>query len=151
MDGEVPMPTMFRFSEAAALALHAMVYVACHEGEVVKVREMSAAFRASDAHMSKVCQRLTRCGMLMAHRGVHGGFTLGRSARRIRLMEIYVAIEGPVELSPCLFRNRNCRERPKHDCVIGKKIMGLEEEFVNYLRTTQLASVAAVSDLRKLA
>jgi DNA-binding IscR family transcriptional regulator len=82
---------------------------------------------------------------------VHGGFTLGRSARRIRLLEIYVAIEGRVELSPCLFRNRSCSERPKHDCILGKKIMRLEEEFMQYLKITQLASVAAVSDLRKTA
>lgn len=145
------MATMFRFSEAAALALHAMVYVACRAGAVVNAREMSAAFRASDAHMSKVCQRLTRCGLLVAHRGVYGGFTLGRGASRIRLLEIYVAIEGPVELSACLFRNRSCVKRPKHDCILGKKIMGLEEEFMRYLKTTTLASIAAVSDLRKTA
>lgn len=143
------MATMFHFSEAASLALHAMVYVACQDGDVVKVREMAAAFRASDAHMGKVCQRLTRCGLLMAHRGVYGGFTLGRSARKIRLLEVYVAIEGPVELTPCLFRNRSCREHPKHDCIFGKKIMGFEKEFMGYLKTTTLASIAAVSDLRK--
>ena len=143
------MATMFHFSEAASLALHAMVYVACQDGDVVKVREMAAAFRASDAHMGKVCQRLTRCGLLTAHRGVYGGFTLGRSARRIRLLEVYVAIEGPVVLSPCLFRNRSCREHPKHDCIFGRKIMAFEEEFMRYLKTTTLASIAAVSDLRK--
>lgn len=145
------MATLFRFSEAAALALHAMVLVACEDGEVVNVRRMSAVFRASDAHMSKVCQRLTRCGLLRTHRGVHGGFTLGRSASRIRLIEIYVAIEGKVELSPCLFRNRVCRERPRHDCIFGKLIMGLEEEFMRYLKTTRLSSVAEVSDLRQMA
>jgi Rrf2 family protein len=140
---------MFHFSEAASLALHAMVYVASQDGQVVKVREMAAAFRASDAHMGKVCQRLTRCGLLAAHRGIHGGFTLGRSARQIRLLEVYVAIEGPVELSPCLFRNRTCREHPRHECIFGRMIMGFEEEFLHYLKTTTLASVAAVSDLRK--
>ena len=143
------MATLFRSSEAAALALHAMVYVACRNGEVVKAREMSAAFRASDAHMSKVCQRLTRGGLLQAHRGVHGGFTLGLDARRIRLLEIYSAIEGSVTLTACLFQDRSCREAPRHDCLFGKQIMRLEEEFLRYLRTTSLESVAAVSDLRE--
>ena len=143
------MATLFRFSEAAALALHAMVYVGCRGGEVVKAREMSAAFKASDAHMSKVCQRLTRTGLLEAHRGVHGGFTLGKSANRIRLLEIYSAIEGPVTLTSCLFQDRSCRETPKHDCLFGKEIMRLEEEFLRYLKTTPLSAVAAVSDLRK--
>jgi Rrf2 family transcriptional regulator, nitric oxide-sensitive transcriptional repressor len=143
------MATLFRFSEAAALALHAMVYVACRNGEVVKAREMSAAFRASDAHMSKVCQRLTRKGLLEPHRGVHGGFTLGKSARKIRLIEIYSAIEGPVALTSCLFSNRSCRDTPKHDCIFGKEIMRLEDEFLRYLKTTSLAAVAVVSDLGK--
>jgi Rrf2 family protein len=143
------MATLFRFSEAAALALHAMVYVACQDGEVVKAREMSAAFKASDAHMSKVCQRLTRSGLLKAHRGARGGFTLGRSARAIRLLAIYSAIEGPVTLTSCLFKNRSCRETPKHDCLFGKEILRLEEEFLRYLQATPLSAVAAVSDLRK--
>lgn len=143
------MATLFRFSEAAALALHAMVYVACRDGDVVKAREMSAAFRASDAHMSKVCQRLTRAGLLEAHRGVHGGFSLGKGARSIRLIDVYSAIEGPVVLTSCLFQDRSCRETPKHDCLFGKEILRLEEEFLRYLKTTRLESVAAVSDLRK--
>ena len=74
------MATLFKFSEAASLALHAMVLIAVKDGEVVKAREMSAAFKASGAHMSKVCQRLTRSGLLSAHRGVTGGFTLARAS-----------------------------------------------------------------------
>lgn len=144
------MATLFRFSEAASLALHAVVYLACREGEVVKVREMAAAFRASDAHMSKVCQRLTRHGLLRTHRGKHGGFTLGRAAGRIRLVDVYVAIEGPVKLRPCLFRGRSCGGPPGHDCLFGRKIMGLEAQFLRYLETTRVSAVAAVSDLGKV-
>ncbi|MCC6652856.1 MAG: Rrf2 family transcriptional regulator [Candidatus Eisenbacteria bacterium] len=141
------MATLFKFSEAASLALHAMVLIAVRKGEVVKAREMSAAFRASGAHMSKVCQRLTRSGLLVAHRGVTGGFTLSRSAGRIRLYEVYEAIEGRVELFPCLFRKRHCAGKSKHDCVFGKRIMGYEKDFLRYLKTTTIARVAATSDL----
>lgn len=144
------MATLFKFSEAASLALHAMVLIAVKDGEVVKAREMSAAFKASDAHMSKVCQRLTRSGLLQAHRGVTGGFTLSRGASRIRLYEIYEAIEGKVVLSPCLFRNRSCGGKPKHDCVFGKRIMSYEEDFLRYLKQTKLSTVAATSDLGAL-
>lgn len=41
------MATLFKISEAASLALHAMVLIAVKDGEVVKAREMSAAFKAS--------------------------------------------------------------------------------------------------------
>lgn len=101
--------------------------------------------------MSKVCQRLTRSGLLSAHRGVTGGFTLARAASRIRLYEIYgPAMEGKVVLSPCLFRNRSCGGKPKHDCVFGKRIMSYEEDFLRYLKQTKLSVVAATSDLGAL-
>lgn len=142
------MATLFKFSEAASLALHAMVLVAAHDGEVIKARELAAAFRASDAHMSKVCQRLTRAGLLRARRGVAGGVLLARGAGRIRLLEIYQAIEGPVKLSPCLFRDRQCRSHRKHDCVFGKRIMSYESDFLGYLQKTTLSAVAKTTDLR---
>ncbi len=141
------MASLFRFSEAASLALHAMVFVAARDGEVVKVREMAEVFSASNAHMMKVCQRLTRAGLLEAQRGVGGGFRLGRAAGRVRLLDVYEAIEGRVELNPCLFRGRTCRGPRRHDCIFGKRIMGLEAQFRDYLRTTSVRAVAAVSDL----
>lgn len=144
------MATLFRFSEAAALALHAVVYMAVRSDEVVKAREIAETFCASNAHVMKVCQRLTRGGLMKAHRGTHGGFTLARSASRIRLLDVYAAIEGRVTLSSCLFRNRTCLRAHRHDCILGKKIMGFESEFLDYLKTTTVASLATVSDLGSL-
>ncbi len=141
------MATLFRFSEAAALALHAMIVVAGRDGGVVSARELARKLAASEAHMVKVCQRLTRAGLLVSHRGARGGFALARPARRIRLLEVYAAIEGPVTLNACLFRDRSCTRPPRHDCTVGERILRLEREFLRYLRSTSLATVAAGNDL----
>ena len=136
------MAGLFRISEAAALGLHAMGHLALDESEVMSARELSESCRASDAHMIKVCQRLQRHGLVIARRGVGGGFKLARSAGRIRLVDIFAAIEGPVKLRPCLFRDRECHGHDGGRCVFGRRVMEFETEFLRYLKGTTLADIA---------
>jgi Rrf2 family protein len=139
----VSVATLLRISEAAALAFHAMGTLAAGpQDAVVSSRALSRACHASDAHMVKVCQRLNRRGLLQARRGQAGGFRLARSASRIRLFDIYVAIEGPVKLRPCLFRDHDCCGSKGHGCVYGREIRRFEEQFLQFLKKTSLASVA---------
>lgn len=137
------MASLLRFSEAAALALHAMARVAVGRGDVLSAKALAHDCQASEAHMIKVCQRLAQGGLLNAHRGAAGGFTLGKSAGQIRLLEIYALIEGPVVLKPCLFQNHTCIGDHHKECVFGTMIMGFEKDVLRYLRTTSLAAVAA--------
>ena len=137
------MASLLRFSEAAALALHAMARVAVGQGEVISARTLAAECRASEAHMIKVCQRLSRGGLLRSHRGAGGGFTLGRGAGRIRLLDIYTEIEGPVKLNPCLFQGHACAGGHQGRCVVGGMILGYEKEILRYMKSTSLAAIAA--------
>jgi Rrf2 family transcriptional regulator, nitric oxide-sensitive transcriptional repressor len=138
------MAAVVRFSEAAALALHAAVYLAVlPDDETVSGPVLARICSASEAHMTKVCQRLARAGLLTARRGRLGGFRLARSPRRMRLLDVYQAIEGTVEPHPCLFPNRVCRGSRRGGCVFGKKVLELERQFVGYLKRTTVAEVAA--------
>lgn len=137
------MATLLRMSEAAALALHAAGFMASRRDEAHSARALAARFRASEAHMVKVCQKLSRRGLVAARRGPGGGFVLAKNPARIRLLDVYVAIEGPVRLRPCLFRDRQCGGRAGHECVYGRTVMRFEEGFLRYLRDTTLGAVAA--------
>jgi Rrf2 family protein len=136
------MATLLRISEAAALALHAMGHLAVDPDGTMTAKALSRACGASDAHMIKVCQRLQRRGLLKARRGVGGGFHLARGAGRIRLYDVFVAIEGPIKLRPCLFRDRKCHGHGHRPCAFGKKVMEFETQFLRYLKGTTLARVA---------
>jgi Rrf2 family protein len=93
--------------------------------------------------MIKVCQALARRGLLVSQRGMGGGFRLARGAARIRLLDVYAAIEGPVRLRSCLFRDRDCRGHAGHECVFGRRVRVFEEDFLRCLRGTTLARIAA--------
>jgi FeS assembly SUF system regulator len=51
--------------------------------------------------VSKLCKELSRAGLVVSHRGRHGGYGLARSADRITVAEIVEALEGPIALTEC--------------------------------------------------
>ncbi len=136
------MATLIHISEATALGLHAMGRLATGRGEMMSARSLAEACGASDAHMIKVCQRLSRSGLLTARRGLGGGFRLAKSPSRIRLLDVYAAIEGTVEFRPCILRNHDCRSASGHECVFAEGLHRVEREFLRYLKSTTLADVA---------
>ena len=58
--------------------------------------------------VSKLCKELSRAGLVVSHRGRHGGYGLARSADRITVAEIVEALEGPIALTECSQGIRAC-------------------------------------------
>ena len=46
--------------------------------------------------VGKILKVLARQGLLISHRGAHGGYTLARSPREITVGQVYFAMEGPI-------------------------------------------------------
>ena len=94
---------MIAFSEAAAIAVHAMIFLAAAEDRPHALKEISTAYAVSDNHLSKVLQKLVKAGYLVSVKGPKGGYQIASGKRSATLMEIYEAIEGPWQASSCLF------------------------------------------------
>ena len=58
----------------------------------VIAQEASLAF----TYAASIMVTLRRAGMVRSVRGARGGYTLGRPAQRIQVLEIVEAVEGPV-------------------------------------------------------
>ncbi len=61
--------------------------------------------------VAKLLGTLARSGLLVASRGVAGGFTLARPAIEISVAAIVEAVDGPIALT-------NCLTGDSHDCAI---------------------------------
>ena len=72
------MADLIRMSEATALGLHTMAAVARRD-EPTPAAQIAEELHASEAHLSKVLQRLVRGGLLRSKRGPFGGYTLANA------------------------------------------------------------------------
>ncbi len=135
------MTRALRISEAASFAMHAMGLIASTSAGSLSVRSIAARFKISQAHLSKVLQRLVKVGLLSSARGPKGGFSLVRPADQVTLLEVFEAIEGPMAPTRCLFGEPICDGR---DCILGRAMVDANAMLYGRLSTTTLADLAHI-------
>ncbi len=140
---------LLRISEAASLGLHAMAVLARQE-HAMAMSQVAQTLNVSQTHLSKVCQRLVKAGLLDGQRGPKGGLTLARPSNQIRLLDIYEAIEGEMELCDCLLGRPMCHTQ----CVMGDVLQRVNREVSSYFQKTTLDQVSlspeALANIHKL-
>jgi Rrf2 family nitric oxide-sensitive transcriptional repressor len=133
------MSTVLKISEATSLALHSTALLAQKPGRLVSTKEIASELKVSEAHLSKVLQRLSRVGIVKAIRGPSGGFALGKPASEIALVDIYESIEGPFVDSKCLLDLQVCNG---NGCILGGFLGLVDKQFREYLTKTKLSELS---------
>lgn len=131
------MTKLLRASDAASLAIHALVLIA-NEEELINTSQIADALEASKAHLAKVLNRLTKAGLVNATRGPKGGLALARPPEQIALEDIYKAVEGPLEIAGCIFSIPIC---DGSSCLLGRFFSGIADQVTEKMRETTLAQV----------
>src|SRR5690349_13231777 len=93
---------MLRLSKMANYGIVLLSYVAnAAPGEVSTARLLAERSALPLPTVSKVLKSLSRAGLLVAHRGKHGGYTLAREPRSISVADMIHAVDGPIALTVC--------------------------------------------------
>ena len=134
------------FSQRFSYGLHALAYVATKPaGELTTLPELAEWLltiwpSASDTYLSNVVQRLARGRLLRSHRGISGGYSLGRSAEKITVRDIVELLEG-IETAHCgLSLDDECPVMGR--CTIQRKMAKLEEGFLQSLAQLTIAELS---------
>lgn len=133
------MSGLLKISEAAVIALHAMIYMARENDRKVSTREIAEFHAISENHLSKVMQRLVHAGYVDSIRGPKGGFTLAKKKEDVTLLELYEMFEGPMQLNNCLFDAPVCGTG---SCVFGTLLADINAMTKTFLSKTRLSDVA---------
>lgn len=142
------MESLLRISEAASLGIHAMAYLASTDKEVPQsVALLAGVLSVSEAHLSKVLQRLAKHGLVTSRRGPRGGFVLAREPETIRLLEVYEAIDGPLTSGTCLLGRAVCAPGA---CIMGDVLESVHDHVRRYFSTTLLSDMIAKNPFRHI-
>ena len=132
------MPNLLGVSDAGSLGLHAMAYLARNQGKIVSTRRIAAELGVSENHLAKVCQRLSKTGLIEAARGPKGGLRLKRPAGEITLRDVYETIQGPLDPPACLFDRPTCGS---DRCILGGLLESVNRQVLDYVSKTTLADL----------
>ena len=108
-------------------------------GDPVQLKSIAKACDVSEAFLAKIFQMLSQENIVKSHRGVKGGFSLGREMNEITMLEIVEVCEGGIALNHCLRKVDPCKNRD--DCDISKAWRKAQNALIAALKETSLADI----------
>ena len=86
-----------RISRSTGYALLAVGYITQHqEQEVILSQSISKEYNIPLEYLLKILQQLVRANVLRSKRGPRGGFSLAKPAKKITMLQVIEAVDGPM-------------------------------------------------------
>jgi Rrf2 family protein len=117
-------------SQTAEYALRAVVLLADSDGTAMTTQQIAEASKVPADYLSKILQNLRRAGLVIAQRGLYGGFVLSRPASDVTLLEVVNAIDPIQRITTCPLKLKShgvnlCPLHKKLDQAIASVEKGL--------------------------
>ena len=127
--------SILRISEAASMALHAMIELAKAKDKLVSVKEIAVKIDVSANHLSKVMQRLNKAGLIESIKGFNGGFKLLADPKELSFLEVYELFDGKLKDTNCILATHDCQD----DCIFGDLVSSVTKQVKERFKKTRLS------------
>ncbi len=109
------------------------------KGVPVRLKAIAEACEVSEAFLAKIFQMLSQHNVVKSHRGVKGGFSMGRPLQDITLLEVVDICEGGIALNHCLRKVDPCNR--SHECKMSKVWERAQAALTDALERTTLTDL----------
>jgi Rrf2 family protein len=143
---------MSHISSGVEYALHCLLHL-CDApigiGEA-SVRDLAEFQGLSVEYVAKLFTKLHKAGLTVATEGARGGFKLARPAKKISVLDVMIAVDGPKPLFDCREIRANCavfedpppRWATQGVCSIHAVMLEAEKRMQEVLATQTLTMLA---------
>ena len=107
------------------------------------ISEIAKFWRMPEQHLAKLFQGLAKRNLVVSKRGAGGGFALARPPREISLLDIYEALEGPMDIDCCLIHPE--KASPCDTCGIVGPLQKAQEKIQEVLKEVTLDKLTVKS------
>jgi len=130
-----------QFTKAEEYGLLGILYLADKDENIITpLSEISQAQEIPEKFLAKIFQSLSRTGLVRSHRGVRGGFTLGKKPEEITIKEILESIQGPYHLLKCIPEPALCGK--SEFCALRELLVVAESKLISVFAEHTLADIA---------
>ncbi len=86
-----------RVSRSTGYALLAVGYIAQHKDKgIILSQTISKEYKIPLEYLLKIMQQLVRANILRSKRGPRGGFSLAKPPKKITMLQVIEAVDGPM-------------------------------------------------------
>ena len=136
---------MFRISRLTDYGIVVMAHLAeRQDDDSHNARELAEETQLPTPVVSKILKSLTRAGLLISQRGSKGGYSLARIPSEIPVVEMIMALEGPVGITECTIHPGACVQ--ESSCQVRDPWQRINGAVHAALETITLADLAKPID-----
>jgi Rrf2 family transcriptional regulator, cysteine metabolism repressor len=135
-----------KLSTKGRYGVKAMVDLAIHYGEApVSIKSISERQNISEYYLEQLFSPLRKAELIKSVRGAQGGYVLNKPPGEIRVSDIMVVLEGPIEISDCV-EGVACNNV---DCCATRLLWGkIKRSIDSVMESTTLEDI--VNDFKKM-
>ena len=130
------MSALLNISEAVSLAWYGLNKISDQAPRKVNIKQLAEQLNASEAHLAKIFQRLTKSGIVKSFRGPAGGFILNKPASEINFLDIYETIDARINPHGCPLGRSSC---PFSGCIYNDRLSNLTHEIYDTFKNLKLS------------
>jgi Rrf2 family transcriptional regulator, iron-sulfur cluster assembly transcription factor len=126
-------------SNTSKYAIRAVIYLALNgkKDEKIGIKQISADLGIPTPFLGKILQSLAKHKLLASTKGPHGGFSLGKSAYDVSLMDIVEIIDGLDSFNMCLLGLATCTSN-ETNCPVHGNYSGIREQLKDLFQTENI-------------
>ena len=132
---------MLRVTKLTDYATVVLTVLAAQSDAVLSASELAERAGLETPTVSKLLKPLAQAGLVEGFRGANGGYRLARAAGDIGLLEIVIAMEGPLGMTECSVHEGNCGI--EDHCGVRANWRRINDVVVEALRNVTLAQMLA--------
>lgn len=130
---------MLRISKLADYGTVIMSHLAVTAHSLFSAKEIAKAVHIAQPTVSKILKVLSKAQLVIADRGVDGGYQLARSPTKITVAEIITAIDGVPSLTDCCAMTKTCDQLAV--CNVRSNWRMINQVVVTALKSLTLADM----------
>ena len=123
-------------------AIRALVHLA-GEDTFVSGPVLARRCKLPGSFTHKIMKRLVRAGLVRSRAGRAGGFTLARKPAQIALADVVEAVQGSVNVRPCVVEPRLCSNSSL--CDVSRQWIELQESINRFFEQTTLDNLLSLA------
>jgi len=131
-----------QITRQADYAIRAVRYLAKHgSSQRIATSTVAREMNIPASFLAKIISQLSIAGLLHTSRGARGGVNLAREAKKISILDVVEAIDGPILLNECVGNPGICAF--SDDCLVHPIWVEVQETLVKRLRETKFDQLAS--------
>lgn len=129
----LPNVIMLSITREADYAIRSVYYLALKKDQIIMTQEIAREMKIPRTFLAKIMRKLSAAGLVKCLVGVKGGCALTRGPETISLLDVIVAIEGPMAMNICTLTKEECSL--SGDCPVHPIWVTVRQDVENLLKT----------------